>query len=142
METGGNIYFDDDNAPKKTTEQKPVVTPPRAVGDGVKRDAKTLFGQFLRALRKVGKSGVLFTICMDLENGFEGDLFVMQTPSETIYRSLCKDEHRAIIKSAFETLGVYEGAFEIRLKGKTADDFQKSVNEIKDTFSGVKIEIK
>ena len=142
METGGNIYFDDDNAPKKTTEQKPVVTPPRAVGDGVKRDAKTLFGQFLRALRKVGKSGVLFTICMDLENRFEGDLFVMQTPSETIYRSLCKDEHRAIIKSAFETLGVYEGAFEIRLKGKTADDFQKSVNEIKDTFSGVKIEIK
>ena len=141
-ETGGNIYFDEDNAPKKAVEKPQVVTPPRALDESVKKDAKTLFGQFLRALRRVGKNGVLFTICMDLENAFEGDVFVLQTPSDTIYRSLCKDEHRAIIKSAFETLGVAEDGFAIRLKGKKEDGFQRAVEEVKDTFQGVKIEIK
>ena len=141
-ETGGNVYFDESNAPKQKVEPLKIVTPPRAVGDSVKKDAKTLFGQFLRTLRKVGKNGVLFTICMDLENAFEGDTFVLQTPSDTIYRSLCKEEHRAIIKSAFEALGVYEDGFEIRLKGKQTDAFQKVVDEVKDTFQGVKIEIK
>ncbi len=141
-ETGGNIYFDEDNAPKPKVEQPKPITPPRAVGESVKKDAKTLFGQFLRALRKVGKNGVLFTICMDLENAFEEDIFVLQTPSDTIYRSLCKDEHRKIIKDAFDTLGVAEDGFDIRLKGKKTDEFQKAVNEVKDTFQGVKIEIK
>ena len=141
-ETGGNIYFDEDNAPKQQTEKPKEITPPRALGEAVKKDAKTLFGQFLRALRKVGKNGVLFTVCMDLENAFEGDLFVLQTPSDTIYRSLCKDEHRAMITTAFETLGVLQDGFEIRLKGKKEDGFQKAVKEVKDTFQGVKIEIK
>ena len=142
-ETGGSVYFDEENAPKKVEVKEPTETvPPRVAQKVATQDAKTTFGQFLRALRKVGKSGVLFTICMDLEHAYVDNVFTLYTTSDTIYRSLNKPEHVAIIAEAFKAVGIEEGGFSICQKGKSGDDFQKTVEKVKETFAGVKIEIK
>ena len=151
--TGGYAYFDTSPAPKRESapvaEKAPAPTPaptpasaPKTVRPAVKGDAKTTFGAFLRSLRKTGKSGVVFTICMDLDSAYEGDTFVLYTESDTIYRSLTKPEHAALLKEAFAGIGISEDGYEVKQRGKQSDDFNKSLNEIKETFSGVKIEIK
>lgn len=84
----------------------------------------------------------MFTICMDLDNVYEGNKFVLSTQSDTIFRSLTKPEHYAILKETFEGIGIPESGFEIRLRGKQTDDFNRGVEEIKATFNGVKVEIK
>ena len=141
-ETGGNVYFDGafqpkQEAPKKSTAQEKA--PMQASETG---DARKTFGAFLRHLRKLGKSGVLFTICMDLDYAYENEKFVLYTKSDTIYRSLTKPEHYALLQETFLGIGVAEDGFEVRLQGKPTDDFNKKVEEIKTTFGGVKIEIK
>ena len=141
-ETGGNVYFDSSFVPEK---QQTAPTPPpaaRPLKPAVSGDAKTTFGAFLRSLRKTGKNGVLFTICMDLDSAYEGDTFVLFTKSDTIYRSLVKPEHYALIVGAFEAIGVSESGFAVRLQGKPSDDFNQKLDEIKETFNGVKIEVK
>ncbi len=141
-ETGGNVYFDAEYLPKKKAVapiEKPAPTPVAATGKG---DAKTVFGTFLRALRKTGKSGVLFAICMDLEYGYEGETFTFYTESETIYNSLVKPEHYPIIKASFEGIGITEGGFAIKLKGRAKDTFQRDLETLKETFGGVKIDVK
>ena len=142
--TGGNVYFDEEYAPKKreittTVESAPA---PRKEMQAVKGDARQTFGRFLRSLRTTGKNGVIYTLCMDLECFYENELFVLETESERIFLSLKKDEHYALLKNAFSAIGVDESGFELRMKGKKSDDFNKSVEEIKQTFRGVKVEIK
>jgi len=147
-ETGGNVYFDEDFLPKKKPVQAVRETPvakPTAVAaekNVASGDAKTVFGAFLRCLRKTGKSGVLFAICMDLEYAYEGEKFTFYTDSETIYNSLIKAEHYPIIKAAFEGIGIAEDGFAIRLRGKAADTFNKDLEKLKQTFGGVKIDVK
>lgn len=146
--TGGYAYFDPSDAPKGVgrTEQPPLVpvTPAQTAQKTVRRavagDAKATFGGFLRTLRKIARNGVLLTLCMDLECAYEEDLFALYTTSDTIFRSLKKDAHYALIEQALAEMGVER--FEIRLRGKKGDGFQQGVNEIKETFSGVKVEIK
>ena len=82
----------------------------------------------------------MLTLCMDLDGEYEGDTFVLYTASDTIYRSLTKPEHSALIAQAFEEIGVAE--HELRLRGKKTDDFQKNLSAIKETFGGVKIDVK
>ena len=137
-QTGGNAYFDGFNKP----QELPQTAVPRPVKTVNRGDSKATFGGFLRSIRKVAKNGVLLTLCMDLDGLYEDGVFTLYTTSDTIYRSLTKPEHTALIAQAFHEIGVGEGEFAIRLKGKPSDDFQKSVNEIKATFEGVKIEIK
>ncbi|MBQ7923685.1 MAG: DNA polymerase III subunit gamma/tau [Clostridia bacterium] len=143
-ETGGNVYFDEGFLPQKKTVEKPTVatTSTPTVKTGVKGDAKSVFGTFLRSLRKTGKSGVLFAICMDLEYAYEGDTFTFYTDSETIYNSLVKPEHYPIIKASFEGIGVAESGFAIKLRGKAADTFNRDLDALKQTFNGVKIDVK
>ena len=81
-------------------------------------------------------------MCMDLESAYEGDVFVLYTDSPTIYNSLSKPEHTALLAQSFAGVGIAEGQYALRLRGKQADDFQKGVDEIKQTFSGVKIDVK
>ena len=140
-ETGGNAYFDAEFAPAPVAKKQEAQAP-RPLKPAVSGDAKTTFGAFLRALRKTGKNGVLFTICMDLDSVFEGDLFVLSTQSDTIYRSLKKPEHEALIQGAFEAIGIGIGGFDVRLKGKPSDDFNQEIETIKQTFQGVNVEIK
>ena len=147
-QTGGNVYFDgfEPKAPQKAkVEEKPApiapapATPARTVTAG---GGKATFGTFLRTIRKIARNGVLLTLCMDLDGGYDGDVFVLYTTSDTIYRSLTKPEHYALIGQAFAELGLEQGQFEIRLRGKESDGFQKAVEEVKSTFEGVKVDIK
>jgi len=141
-ETGGNVYFDAEYLPKKKTEQKAETSPVSVAKPVDKGDAKTVFGAFLRSLRKNGKSGVLFAICMDLNYGYEGDVFTLYTESETIYNSLNKAEHRTIITASFEGIGIAEDGFAVKLRGKKSDTFNRDLETLKKTFGGVKIDVK
>ncbi len=132
--TGGNAYFDEPPAPKQKPVQKAV---PQATGD-----AKSTFGSFLRALRKVSKNAVLVTMCMDLDAHYEDGKFVCSTTSETAYRSLQKEEHYKALVSVFESIGISEDGFEIRLKARQSDAFDKALEEVKRTFSGANIQLK
>ncbi len=147
-ELGGRVYFDE---PPQKPAAKPVeapakkpqaATPTREAKPLPAGDAKAVFGLFLRCLRKIARSGVLITLCMDLDSEYDGNTFVLVTTSETIYRSLKKEEHYALIAQAFEGIGILEGGFDVRLKGKKTDAFNKGVEAIKETFGGVNVEIK
>ena len=137
--TGGNAYFDPEFAPAPKKQEAPAQRPLKPAVSG---DAKTTFGAFLRSLRKTGKNGVLFTICMDLDSAYEGDVFVLSTQSDTVYRSLKKPEHEKLIRGAFEAIGIGLGGFDVRLQGKPTDDFNQKLDEIRQTFQGVNVEIK
>ncbi len=145
--TGGSAYFDGyAPAPKKVATEKPAPAPaptpaPRAPRAAV-GDAKTTFGSFLRSVRKTAKNGVIIALCMDLDSRYEGDVFVLSTTSDTIYRALKKPEHFALVTQAFAAIGIEEYGFDLRLAGKQSDNFQKSVDELKETFGGVKIDVK
>ena len=140
---GGNAYFDEPPIKAAVKETpKPVPKPAPAVKTAVKGDAKTTFGSFLRSVRKTAKNGVLITLCMDLDGAYEDGVFVLYTESDTVYRSLSKPEHMALIAQAFEAIGVEADGFTLRLRGKQSDNFNKAVNEIKETFPTVKVEIK
>ena len=150
-ETGGNVYFDEAFIPReasksvtaipqvKKVEEKPA---PRAIKPAAKGDAKATFGTFLRCIRKIARNGVLLTLCMDLDSEYEGENFVLYTTSDTIYRSLNKEEHAALIKQAFAEMGIEVGGYDIRMRGKQADVFNKQLGEIKETFGGIKVEVK
>ena len=143
-ETGGSAYFGGDfvPAPEKKqpvqAESKSTVTPSR----NIVGDAKATFGAFLRYLRKTGKSGVVFALCMDLDYAYEGDIFTLYTDSDTIYRSLKKPEHYELITNSFVGVGVAQDGFAIKLRGKPMDTFNKGLETLKSNFDGVKIEIK
>ena len=156
-EMGGNAYFDESIMPvKKSTPAPsartapmsapvapaPITPAPAAARPAVSGDARTVFGTFLRSVRKTAKNGVLITICMDLDAAFEDGIFVLSTQSETAFRSLTREDHYGLIVQAFAAIGMAEGSFEIRLRGKKSDAFNKSVDEIKATFGGVKVEVK
>ncbi len=142
--TGGNVYFDPSFTPEPEptkTEKRAAETPaPAPVVKTVSGDAKAVFGGFLRALRKIGRNGVLFTVCMDLESGYEDGIFTLYTTSDTIYRSLNKEDHYTLIQSAFAAIGVEQ--FAILKKERAGDVFEKNMNELKERFQGVKIDIK
>ncbi len=146
-EEEGNVYFD---APVKQVEKlkteaqsipTPSVLPVKPSKPVALGNEKATFGSFLRSIRKTAKNGVLIALCMDLDGGYEDGVFVLSTESDTVYRSLHKPEHFALVTQAFAAIGVEEGGFAIALKGKKADGFDKSAEEVKKTFDGVKIEI-
>ncbi len=143
-ELGGNAYFDAPPVMEKTEETRTVVVEKPAVKKVVTvsaGDAKGTYGAFLRSIRKTAKNGVLVTMCMDLDSSYEEGVFVLSTQSDTVYRSLKKEEHYALITQCFETIGLTAGEFDIRLRGKPSDDFEKKVAQIKQTFGGIKVEV-
>ena len=148
--TGGNVYFDGyipedmeiEKTQKPKAEKTPVpVTVPKATKP-ISGDAKATFGLFLRSIRKVAKSGVLITLCMDLDSAIEDGVFTLYTESERIYTSLNKPDNFALIAQTFEGMGIGQDSFAIRLRGKQSDEFEKKMGELKERFGGVKIEIK
>jgi hypothetical protein len=55
---------------------------------------------------------------------------------------LQKPDRYDFLKGAFEAIGMFEGSFAVKLAKKPSEGFQKAVEEIKQTFDGVKIEVK
>ncbi len=144
-ETGGSVYFDAPIPAPKKREEKPApipTPPPQAVKPAATGNGKATFGSFLRSVRKTAKNGVLIALCMDLDGSYEGDVFVLYTDSDTVFRSLKKEEHFALITQAFAAIGVEQGGFDLRLKGKQADSFARTAEQVKSTFAGVKVEMK
>ena len=115
-------------------------TPPKNVCSLSERDKATLFGRFIKLFRTTKRNAVLFTLCMDLESTFEGDTFVLITSGEVVYKSLNREEHRQFIAEALQSLGVF--SFDIRLKPKGEDKYEKAIGELRDNFKGTDIEIK
>ena len=113
---------------------------PAAIGSLSEADKATLFGRFIKLFRTTRRNAVLFTLCCDLESSFEGDTFILSTPVEAVYKSLNREDNRAFIAETLKTLGVFE--YEIRLKPRGEDKYEKAVNELKRNFSGTDITIK
>jgi coenzyme F420-reducing hydrogenase delta subunit len=112
------------------------------MGQAPSGDAKAAFGMFLRSLRKTGRNGVLFTICMDLDCEYDDGKFLLITESDSMYRSLLRSEHLEVLRKSFELIGIGEDGFEIKLRGKKADNFNKNLEELKDKFPNVPIDVK
>ncbi len=116
------------------------ITPPKHVGSLSERDKGTLFGRFIKLFRTTRRNAVLFTLCMDLESFFEGDTFVLSTTVEAVYKSLNRDDNKQCIAEALAELGVF--SFDIRLKAKGEDKYEKAIGELRDNFNGVDVTIK
>ncbi len=131
--------------PKREPIKEPITEPPKpaekpqAMAPAGGMSAEIAFGKFMRLLRKTSKNGVLFTMCMDLEAKYEGDTLVLYTESETVFRSLSKAEHAAVISEVFSGLGIT--SYAVKLKGAP----QKSGNaldQFKKDFGNYPVEIK
>ena len=83
---------------------------------------------------------MLFTLCMDLESFFEGETFVLLTDVEAVHKSLNREENRAFIGETLQELGVF--SFDIRLKPKGEDKYEKALGELRDNFKGNDVQIK
>ena len=118
-------------APRKAEEKVNALAPEKR---------KAAFGYFMRSLRKAAKSGVLFTMCQDLEPSFEGDTFVLSTSNEVIFRSLNREEHTKDIARALEGIGISD--FRIALKGAAKDPFAEGVAKLKADFPDTDVHIK
>ncbi len=125
------------SAPVATAVQTPPPAP-SAPAAAPPKDAMTAFGMFMRTLRKTCRNGVLVTICSDLEASFEGSLFVFYTDNETIFRSLKREEHVAVLKQALAQIGIAE--FDVRKKGQPAED--GGIEQLKRDFKDYPIELK
>ena len=95
---------------------------------------------FRRSLRRNVKSGVLFTMCQDLETAFEGDTFILTTDSDTIFRRLNSADNYKNVQAALAAIGIR--SFEIRRKGEQKDPFEAGVEQLRKNFPDADIEVK
>ena len=95
---------------------------------------------FRRSLRRNVKSGVLFTMCQDLEPSFEGDTFVLSTESEVICSRLNSTENLKAVQAALEAIGISD--FKIVLKGQQKDPMEEDIEQLKRDFPDTEFRIK
>lgn len=136
---------DEGDSPFGKTEQKTIfehapATPPAHVGSLSDADKATAFGRLIRLFRTTRRNAVLHSLCMDLETSFEGDTFVMQTTVDAVYKALNRGENRKGVEEALAELGVF--SFDIRLKPKGEDKYEKAIGELRENFKGTDITIK
>ncbi len=130
---------------REKAEELPSPSPaPKAVSDvgsagtGPNGDATVTFGTFMRTLRRMCRNGVLVTICSDLEAAYEGDVFLLCTDNETVFRSLKREDHAAILKDVFGRIGVER--YEVRKKGQA--EKSDGVEQLKKDFREYPIDLK
>ncbi len=136
----GSSPFDSADKEQGNIFEQQEMTAPKSVGSLSSQDRATLFGRFLKLFRSTHRNPVLFTLCMDLETSFEGETFVLSTPVEAVFKSLIRDDNRKFIEDALKTLGVF--SYDIRLKAKGEDKYEKALNELRDNFKGTDVDIK
>ncbi len=112
----------------------PTVSAPPSAG----MSAEVAYGKFMRLLRKTSRNGVLFTMCTDLEVAYEDETLLLFTESETVFRSLSKPEHAAVMKEVFAQLGVTSFAVRKKVAPKKSDGLE----QLKRDFRDYPIEIK
>ncbi len=130
---------DEPVAPAPKNEPAQEVAPSVEVGE---MTSQVAFGKFMRSLRKTSRNGVLFTMCSDLEAEFEGGTLVLYTDSDTVLRSLNRDDHTVLMKTAFEAIGIRD--FVVKKKGaeNVRDVEKRGVEKLKEDFAGYTVEIK
>lgn len=99
-----------------------------------------IFAKFIKSLRTTRKNAVLFTLCMDLDHGFEGEKLVLFTESEAVLKSLNRADNNKFISEVLLELGVSD--FEIRFRQRGESDYEKALKQLKENFTGIDIEIK
>ncbi len=114
-----------------------VVPAPKRLAEN---DKNAVFGKFIRSLRTTHRNAVLFTLCMDLSNFFQGDKLILETDSEAVYKALSRAENAAFVSGVLQEFGVTE--YELRMKKKPESGFEKAFNELKRNFDGIDIETK
>ena len=129
--------------PQTKSVPQPQSEPPKSAplpsADGP-RDAETTFGLFLRRLRKLPKSGVLYALCRDLEPSEEGGKLVLTTDIRTVADTLNGEKHRAAMAETLGELGVSD--FEVRYASAARAEEKDGVEQLKKDFSGYTIEVK
>ena len=119
-----------DGAPKTSPEI-------RTLNDGEKGG---IFAKLIRLLRTTRKNAVLFTLCMDVGNFFEGNKLILTTESEAVMKGLTRTDNANFLSETLLELGV--GEHEVRLIKKGESEMEKAVRELKKNFDGIDIEIK
>ena len=99
-----------------------------------------IFAKLIRLLRTTRRNAVLFTLCMDVGNFFEGDKMILTTDSEAVYKGLQREDNSNFLAETLLELGV--GGHEVRLIPKGENEYDKAVRELKSNFDGIDIEIK
>ena len=99
-----------------------------------------IFAKLIRLLRTTRKNAVLFTLCMDVGNFFEGDKMIITTDSEAVYKGLQRADNSSFLAETLLELGV--ASHEVRLVQKGENEYEKAVRELKSNFDGIDIEIK
>ena len=117
-------------------------TPPKLDSVSMLNDNEKsgIFAKLIRLLRTTRKNAVLFTLCMDVGNFFEGDKMVLTTDSDAVYKGLTKVDNASFLAETLLELGV--GEHEVRLVKKGESEYDKAVRELKQNFDGIDIEIK
>ncbi len=98
------------------------------------------FGRFLRRLRKLPKSGVVYALCRDLVPGKEGETLVLTTDVRTVSDTLNAERHRAVMREVFDELGV--AAFEVRFAGAPQAQAKDGIQKLKEDFADYPVEVK
>ncbi len=119
-----------DGAPKPSPEI-------RTLNEGEKGG---IFAKLIRLLRTTRKNAVLFTLCMDVGNFFEGNKLILTTESEAVMKGLTRTDNANFLSETLLELGV--GEHEVRLIKKGESEMEKAVRELKKNFDGIDLEIK
>lgn len=146
-----NVLLADDvgenpfEAPPKKTEE--AVQPqlfddykPASAPVGVVADKTKVFAKFIKALRTTHKNAILFTLCMDLDNTFEGDKLILLTESEAVLKSINRADNAKFVSDVLLELGVTD--YEVRFRPRGETDYEKAMRELKENFSGADIKEK
>ena len=127
----------DDPFPK--SDEAPVAAP-SGVAVGGDDSPEVVFGKFLRRLRKLPKSGVVYTLCRDLAASREGDTLVLTTDVKTVADTLNGERHAPIMREVFAEMGIEK--FEVRYASEERRDEKAGLEQLKKDFSDYPIDIK
>ncbi|MBO5525986.1 MAG: DNA polymerase III subunit gamma/tau [Clostridia bacterium] len=112
-------------------EEIPVKKEQTAVSQDVKNNA---FGKFLRALRRLnrGGTGVLVTMCTELESRFDGDTFVLYTDKEVVYGTATREDNAPLVKEALGQIGITDYRVEFSGQAVKKDPLAQFEEDFKD----------
>ena len=121
-------------------QEAPFSAPPQGLREGADDSPEAVFGLFLRSLRKLPRSGVVYALCRDLSPSREGETLVLSTDVRTVSDTLNGERHRPLMQEVFAGLGVTQ--FEVRFTGADRTRVRDGVEQIKEDFAGYPVEVK